>query len=236
MMKKSFALLLAMTLLLTSLVCPVSGVAEEAKTYVFEAECTDMGHKTGLGYSGDATGREMIQGGPSNASGGAWVSYLYKQGLAVNFIIQSDRDVEDAQLVLRLACEFVNMSFNSKNYTVRVDYDLTEDDLEEYEGYWGEYFEEKPEGDVEITFSNINLEKSKTAEVNFLDFVVSESVSLHEGLNMISLVTNNDMALGLGTMAAIAPMVDCIKVVTDAQLSMVGAVDNGFGAEGCHIE
>lgn len=235
-MKKSLALMLTVIMMMTLLVYPVSGVADDAKTYVFEAECTDMGHKTGLGYSGDATGREMIQGGPSNASGGAWVSYLYKQGLAVNFIIESDRNVENAQLVLRLACEFVNMSFNSKNYTVRVDYDLTEDDLEEYEGYWSEYYEEKPEGDAVITFGDINLEKSKTAEVNFIDFVAAENLSLHEGLNMISLITNNDMALGLGTMAAIAPMVDCIKIVTDAELTMLGIVDNGFGEKGCYIE
>lgn len=207
-------------------------------TYVFEAECTDLGHKTGLGYSGDASGRNMVQGNnASNASGGGWVGYLYADGVAVGFVIESDREVTDATLSLRIACEYVNMTFNSDNYKIRVDYDLTEDDLADYEDYWGEFYQDVPEGDAEIKYSDIALTKGGMVP-QFADYVVTTQLTLHEGLNMISLVTNNTMLAqaNLGTMKAIAPMVDCIKITTDAVLDMAVVVDNGFGTDGCYQE
>ena len=48
------------------------------------------------------------------------------------------------------------------------------------------------------------------------DLIVINGVSLNQGANLIQLKTNNTNAVAGTTFKANAPMVDCVKVVTDA--------------------
>lgn len=52
----------------------------------------------------------------------------------------------------------------------------------------------------------------------FADYVVVENAQLKEGMNVFSVVTMNDEAMGGTTMLAKAPLVDCIKIETEAVL------------------
>ena len=77
----------------------------------------------------------------------------------------------------------------------------------------------------------------------FTDFLITTELTLHKGLNCISLITyNSDQPTTSsgspvqGTYAAIAPVVDCIKITTDAQLGMYIVMNNGQGSTGCTIE
>ena len=49
-----------------------------------------------------------------------------------------------------------------------------------------------------------------------------------EGLNTITLTTANNNGMG-GTMSGTAPIVDCIKITTSADLSWTPVTDNEFG-------
>ena len=53
----------------------------------------------------------------------------------------------------------------------------------------------------------------------FADSIVIEHVKLKEGANLIRVITNNNvnpMGEGMGTYQGTAPMVDCIRLETEA--------------------
>lgn len=158
-------------------------------TYTFEAENVDLTGMVGPGYSGEATGAEMIVNDSSRgASNGKYVSYLYRKGLTLNFRFASSEVVSDATVSIYLAAEFDNVSLSQDNYTISINGQLP---------------------DYSISFVN-------GAEFTALTFT---GVSLKEGENIIQLITNNDVnPAGGGTYEGTAPMVDCIKITTSAVL------------------
>ena len=185
------------------------------KIYTFEAEYTQFtdlpasdrtaenGNKIGYGYSSNVKGTQLIMkeaNSGANASNGFYVSNLYYNGAYLEFVINSDAAVEDAVLVLRLTAEFYDMHLTDENYLVMVN-------------------------DDEIAYGKIDLEGAITdlstdQKRPFTDHIISSTVSLVEGENIIRLQVNNDEKQGAtGTMNAIAPMVDCIYVYTDAELT-----------------
>lgn len=172
------------------------------KTYVFEAENLDFDDLEGPGYSGSAMGTSMIlrdRDGAAGASGGYYVSYLYKQGITLEYNITSDKAVDNARLTLRLSAEVVNnLKINGNTYSVYIN-----DKLIPYS---------------DITFTGIVESGTGGGGVRpFSDHFISDSVSLKEGNNVIKLVTNNSTLMA-GTMVATAPMVDCIKLSSVSEL------------------
>ena len=185
------------------------------KKYTFEAEYTQFtdlpasdrtaenGLKIGYGYSSNVKGTQLIMAestSGANSSNGYYVSNLYYNGAYLEFVINSDAAVEDAVLILRLTAEFYDMYLTDENYLVMVN-------------------------DEEIAYGNIDLtgaitDLSTSSKRPFSNYTVSSTVSLVEGENIIRLQVNNDEKQGAtGTMNAIAPMVDCIYVYTDAALT-----------------
>ncbi len=173
--------------------------------YTLEAENTQLtgldlnrddansdGNKIGYGRSGEAPGTGMIAD-RSDASGGKYVRGLYYYGANLEFIVNSDADVDDAVLVARLSGEFK-------------DYALTSSDL---------VFEVNGQ---QIPYSTtINL----TEDGPFADFTISTSVSLKAGENIIRLVVENDeKQFPDGTVYAAAPIVDCLYVYSSSVLTM----------------
>ena len=218
-------------------------------TYRFEAECTNIGGKEGPGWSGTSKAMTIVA---ETASNGSVVSYLYKKGMSVNFVIVSDRDVEDATLVLRLGAEFIDMRIDPSLYKIRVD-PVSELDLIPVEegGAWGAWDKDFLNYYTGSSFKgyyidswdcgevHIDADKSKQV-IGIADFAITTTLRLKKGVNSISLITNNsvsDLGVSLGgTLEAVAPVVDAIKITTSANLGLYEPKDNGYGAHNAAIE
>lgn len=161
-----------------------------SSVYTFEAEQTSLKGKTGPGFSGSATEEGMIVTN-ATASNGKAVSFLYKNGLTLDFHIASDVAVSDATLTISVAAEMDNINFSSTEFQVLVN-------------------------GTALTYSNVNLPNNNT----FSDGITITGVNLKAGENSIILKVNNTKRpMGdASTYAATAPMVDCIKIETSAVL------------------
>ena len=62
----------------------------------------------------------------------------------------------------------------------------------------------------------------------FSDHVLTTSLNLQKGQNKFKFISSNSHGMG-GTMAATAPVIDCIKIDTKAELSWNPITDNEFG-------
>lgn len=169
-----------------------------ASTYVFEAENTNLTGKEGPGMSGSAAGASMVVNDMKNqgASGGKFVSYLYKEGLSLDFYLASSEAVSDATLAISISAEMDNIALEPENYTVEVN-------------------------GTPLDFAPVMVENGGA----FTDGIVINNVSLAEGANTIRLVTSNSvnpMGEGVGTYQGTAPMVDCIKLTTSAVVTWDG--------------
>ena len=194
--------------------------------YIFEAEHISLTTDgtpggtpiVGSGASGGATGPDMVESIPLdhpdiNASNGYYVSYLFAPGLALTFNIQSDRDVADATIVLRIGAENSGYAINPSTsdgttdsgtrlsqYIISLNDEPINYDVIEVEGGWPE----------------------------FQDYELTVNAPIKAGNNVITLTTANMNGMG-GTMAASAPIVDCIKITTSAELSWEPVTGNEFG-------
>lgn len=191
--------------------------------YIFEAEHVDLSGPDGnglqgMGASGGSVGPNMVDSTPMdhpdiNPSNGYYVTYLYSPGLAISFVIESDRAVQDATIVLRVTAE-------TRGYAL---------DPNLNDGYAGN-------GEIYSQYIiSLNEEPIEypTIEVEggwqpFKDFTLTTTANLKEGTNVITLTTANDHGLG-GTMAGTAPVVDCIKITTSADLSWDPITSNEVG-------
>jgi len=191
--------------------------------YTFEAENTqltdlpeedltaDWGNKIGYGYSNNVSGLGLIGDGvitQSEASNDHYITDLYYNGAYLEFVIKSDRAVDNAVLTLRLTCEFYDMYITSDMFTVSVNGEAIS-----YEG---------------IDLSGAVTDMASTQKRPFTNHVITDSLHLNEGENIIRLEVTNNTKLGTtGTMNATAPMVDCLYITTDAVLTWA-PYDNGL--------
>ena len=184
--------------------------------YIFEAEQTDISSIEGVGYSNGRGGEDLVfasddgTGPDMKASGGYYIAGLYVQGNELVFVINSDKAVSDATLVLRLAAEFRNITMSPDPaapdyYTISVNGTAIDYD--------------------EITLQGTDATVIDGGQYPFEDYTVTASLSLRQGENVIRLTTSNANAYTVGTQKANAPMVDCIKIYTTAVLTWT-PVDN----------
>lgn len=165
--------------------------------YTFEAEYTYLEEMEGLGYSGDASGLNVIEPDhySMNASNGYYVGWLFNPGLTIEFNLTCSESTDTAHLALRLSAEFQDLILNWKEFTVQVNgTNLVYDDI---------YFLNVPDG-------------SADTKRPFTTHIVSNRVTLNEGENVIKLIVSNENKGEGGTMRASAPMVDCIIIYSDA--------------------
>ena len=185
---------------------------------IFDAEFTPIrSDETFPGYSGSTLGTGIIQPDGSDDFGaysdnypllddahnrayGNFVTYLYKLGATLTFNIHSSAAVSGVKLYARLATEIAPGGFS---ITPEGDY-----------GYQFIVNNESVEyGEIDLT----GLEPSEAGQsaTRFAEFYVAD-VSLNEGWNVIQLVTNNENTSLGGTMGAVAPEVDYIRLETSA--------------------
>lgn len=201
-------------------------------TYIFEAEHVSfMDPMTGqpmqgMGASGGSVGPNMVDSpAPGmeglNASNGYYVTYLYSPGLGLYFNIESDRDVSDATLIFRISAENAPYAITSsplggetENGTILSQYGILLNDTPiDYET-------------IEITDTTGHT--GTGGRRPFSDFTIAVNLSLKKGSNTFAFITENTNGMG-GTMAATAPVIDCIKVTTSAELTWSPIIDNEFG-------
>lgn len=163
------------------------------QTWVFEAEDTDLTGKIGPSYSGSAQEESMIIFNDTvGASNDRMVGYLYESGISLEFYVACDRDVADAAIAVRIAGEYITMSYDGGEYQVLVN------------------------GEAK-SYPTVTIEAdSKTPITPCEDLIQITGVSLKKGENLIQLLTSNNKTVDGTTFKANAPIVDCIKITTDA--------------------
>lgn len=179
-------------------------VASGVNQYLFEAEDVSLSGKAGKGYSGEAEGKGLVQreaaGSTLGVSNDRFVGYTYVNGFTLDFYIVSDREVEDATITARLSGEFADFTLTPEMFVISLN---------------GE----------EIRYGKIEIKDVPDMAIReFQDFVILENAHLVEGSNCLEFRVNNDVNwIGGGTIAATAPLVDCVKIDTSAVLGWDGA-------------
>ncbi len=196
--------------------------------YTFEAESIDFEGKEGQGTSTNSFEEQMImdytfvRDGKNNVSNGYFVRELYYNGASLDFVIDSDKDVTDAVLYLRVSSE--SYEFNTTKTKDGVKYNYLSD--EEFKivinGDWDD--DGKPTTYVHydglyMPMANIDeredLAQNKTP---FENCFIASDLSLRAGSNYVSLYVDNNNNHG-GTYHAEAPTIDCMYIYTSATLS-----------------
>lgn len=179
--------------------------------YNFEAELTDLTDKQGYGYSLGVNDEELIKTDTAfrnqGASFGYSVGYLYDTGLSVDYRIYSETAVENVTFVARLSSEYRDIYIAPSTTKVG---DVT------YQSFTFKV------NDVALDYEPIALTGAKgqiTANQRpFDNWTISTTVSLKAGWNDINLVVTNSDALE-STIYAAAPMIDCIYLTSESDLS-----------------
>lgn len=181
--------------------------AKWQKEWEFQAEYTDFGERTAFGYSANGQGASAFINKNLaelwGAHDGFWVANLHNQGLYVEFIINSDRAVDDATLVLRLSADFYDIVLSKTNFEIKVN-----DKVIDYD------FVANITGAIAPTEGGVQ-NKRPFDNWKFLD-----NLSLVKGENKIRFTMLDSQKYGeVGTMNATAPMFDSIYVNCNAELS-----------------
>lgn len=180
--------------------------ADWITSWTFEAEYVNLDNKPGMGYSANVEGTQMIgkDNGSAKASNGYYVSYLYYNGANLEFDISASKTLTNVYFEVRLSSEFYDVALDDGNFKITVnDQDMS--------GFYFDLSGALPVGsDDKRPFTN---------------FLVTSSLTLNEGTNIIKLIVNNTHSHG-GTMYADAPMVDCIYLGTENTLSWNPRTDN----------
>ena len=126
------------------------------------------------------------------ASNDRMVGYLYESGISLEFPIACDEDVDNATVTVRISGEYTTMSYDGNEYEVLVN------------------------GEAK-SYPTVTIEGDPAAGlVACNDLIQIRGVSLKKGANLIQLLTNNKKSVDGTTFKAHAPVVDCIKITTDA--------------------
>lgn len=174
--------------------------ANWAAVFTFEAEDVSFAGKSSPVFSGATSGTAMIV--PDlygrSASNGYYVMGLYSQTDAtydttLEFNIVASEDMENVKIYLRLSAAYADMTINGDSYQVAVN------------GTAYNY--------SDISFAIPEGVDAYSAYVDFEDYLISSSVRLQAGENIIQLIVNNSDSLG-GTTRATAPCVDAVRIST----------------------
>ncbi len=185
--------------------------AQWTKLYVFEAEDVDLDGLNGFGFSGNALDTNMIHDDSLNvgASNGYYLWCLNNSGLTIEFKFTSDREAKNVDFTIALSAEIKDIV-------------LVSDGDPQTEGV----FIMNVNG-TEIDYGQIEINnvpsQSDGKHRPFTDFTYK--IDIQKGQNSIKLIMANQLNQG-GTMNATAPMIDCIKLLTSANLVFVPKANN----------
>ncbi len=200
------------------------------KTNIFDAEYTEIDPTEIFpGYSGSATGAQIVTaddtGGTTHSEKyplnskkpshiGHYVTYLYKEGATLKFVIYSDKAVDNVKLSASLGYEILDTGSLTIAPTGDNAYSFVVN---------GKALSYSP-----ITITGRDISGGGMFKSTFAEYTVSANVSLVAGMNVIELVTANANGALAGTTSAVAPMVDFIKLdnLGGAELHWFPVFDN----------
>lgn len=143
-----------------------------------------------------------------NIEYGAYVHFNYNKGNVLTWKLQSDTAASNVVLFARFSAEY-GKPFVGEGFEDTID------------AFSDEEFQVKVNG-VDIEYGNIainNIEGTSGATFIYCqDYMMSASVNLVAGENIIQMVVNNDKTLN-GTIAASAPVIDSIKLYSDSTIT-----------------
>ena len=194
----TLAVMLVAVIVCGAAFAPASGSGRQ--TFTFEAEYVYLDEFMGAGISNSGEGVNNIYGnGEADIEKGYSNGYFLGNTYAENsieFVINSDR-AATGTLVLRLASELGNMKLDNSSFGIEVN---------------------GAEVDYSVTVAN-----SAAGSYDFADYPIA-TINLASGQNVIKLtIKSNTLKDGNSTGA---PLIDCIKIMTDAQLSWTPLTDN----------
>ncbi len=177
-------------------------------TYVMEAEYIDLSDVSGAGLSDSKSGVAVIYGDGTQAqkdlgwSEGYYVSSSYSTDFQLTFVFTCDK-AATGTIVLRLGSEIGNINMSSNDFEVKLN------------------------GNA-ITYSNMYISGAgDLASVVFSDKTLTTEASFVEGENTITLHTLPNSLRGTGGNGSLGgPMIDCIKITTDAKVTFTEHKDN----------
>ena len=200
----------------------ISLYAKWLKENIFEAEYTQFvgigpnkEEKAGYGESSNPKGTNLIEWDQysAGASNDYYVSYLFRRGSYLEFHITAAEDISGAALVLRGGVDLYDMFFKTGKNAAGVETG-DKDGFGIYVNGKRYSFEHDLVGAIAPPPDGEGYVKKR----KFEDYLISMDISLKKGENIIKLVTENDRMF-YGTMAASAPMVDCLKLYTNSNVS-----------------
>lgn len=173
------------------------------QTWIFEAEDTNLSGKTGPAVSGTANEVGMIMLNENrNCSGDRCVGYLYAFGNSLEFWFVSDVDIADAVISLSLSAEMEDLTIDASNFGIYLN--------DEKLSYAPISITDVPAFDT-VTY---------TADVpNFQYYLIIEGAQLKAGGNCLKVMTENNVSYPGTTMTAHAPLIDALKIETEAVLT-----------------
>ncbi|MCD8309200.1 MAG: InlB B-repeat-containing protein [Clostridia bacterium] len=187
------------------------------KGYTFEAEYTNLYDEYDeprefQGYSNNLQGEQaVIEDNTGTASNGYYIGAACTKGCYLYFDIESDADITDAVLYLRLSFEYGystssntcfdgdsigTVSLSSDQYLVTVN-------------------------GTPVSYSTISFDVSSLGadeHIAFADFYIN-NITLAAGSNTIRLEVNNECKGEGGTQRAKCPLVDCMKIYSSTTLT-----------------
>lgn len=201
---KFLSVILVFLLTITLVAC---GKTEEeeggVKTYVLEAEYIDLDNVVGAGISSEASGVNMIHGTGSDAdiekgwSQGYYLGFTYSANLELNFVFNTEK-ASTASIILRLGSEIGDITFTPESLSVKLNGN-------------------------EISYTNLLVFGSEMDKMEFTDLTLTSNASLVAGENTITIkILENTLRSGQTG----GPMIDNIKVRTDAGLTWTDKTDN----------
>lgn len=181
---------------------PAGSTSGGRQTFTFEAEYVDLEEFMGAGISNSAEGVNNIYGDGLDSdiekgwSNGYFLGNTYAEN-SIEFVITSDRNASGS-LVLRLASELGNIELDNSVFGIEVN-------------------------GIEIDYS-ITVANSASGSYDFADYPIAGTIALTQGENVIKLtIKSNTIKDGNSTGA---PLIDCIRISTDAQLTWQPLTDN----------
>lgn len=187
----------------------------EGKTsYVYEAEDVDLYGLSGPVFSGEASDYKMVMGANTkyirenypevleSISNQYFVSYFNGPGTILTFTFDSDKASSGNTLKLRMASEWGTLNIKPTNIIVRIN---------------GEELNYEP-----FTISGVKLSDDGSLgqyRTPFKDYTLTEDFDIVEGENIIE-VEVGDRDYGLEGFVKYGPGIDCIKMVTDSNVTL----------------
>ena len=189
------------------------------KRNTFEAEYVDLTDKHGVGSSVELNEEAMIFtyekiGDASNqgvnwVSNGYYIAGMYYEGFTIEFGVYSSVELNDVVFSMRVSSEFHELIYNPMTP----------------ETFGMKINSEEFEYEIPLVLPEPNLDPNVVNDPSgektpFVESIMSYHLHLDEGWNTIEFEVRNSHYFGGGTFNANAPMIDCLYIYADENVTM----------------